>query len=283
MSLLPIFFATGLVAGTIDAIAGGGGLISLPMLLSLGLPPSLALGTNKLQSLCGTAVAAFSYYRHGWLQPRGLLRGVVFTILGALLGAGTAELCSNEFLKRLIPFLLLLVFSYVSFCPRRGQQDEQPKVKESLFYPLAGLALGFYDGFLGPGVGGFWVFLLMYFLGFNLLKATAYTKVFNLNSNIVAVLCFAMMGQVDYRIGFVMAVGQVLGAKIGAQFAMRKGVRWVRPLFLFMMLAAIVTLLYRDHSQTRALLQGGFALVFLGMGAVYFWNKKKPTVLREGG
>lgn len=283
MFLLLIFFITGLAGGTIDAIAGGGGLICLPVLLGFGLSPQLALGTNKLQSLCGTAVAAFSYYRQGWLKRQGLLQGLLFTTIGAILGAVATQLSSNEFLKKLIPFLLFLVFIYVIFCPRLGHQDQKPKWSIHLFYPLVGIPLGFYDGFLGPGVGGFWLFLLMSLLGYNILKATAYTKVFNLTSNIIAMLCFALGGNIDYRIGLCMALGQLLGGRIGAQFAMSRGARVVRPLFLLMMFAAIVTLIYRDDSNWRGGLQLGFSLVFMGIAAFYFWNMKKHSALREEG
>lgn len=282
-SLLPLFFATGLIAGTVDAIAGGGGLISVPVLLGLGLPPQLALGTNKLQSLCGTAVAAFSYYRQGWLNRQGLLRGIIFSTVGAILGAIATQVISAEFLKKFIPFILLLVFVYVVFCPRLGYQDEKPKLGLNIFYPLAGTLLGFYDGLLGPGVGGFWVFLFMYFMGYNLLKATAYTKVFNLNTNIIAMLCFAIGGNIDYRIGFCMAAGQLLGGRIGAHFAMRKGSKLIRPLFLVMMFAAIVTLICRDDSDWRNLYQLGFALIFLCVAFFYVWKMKKQKSLREGG
>jgi len=278
MPILPICFATGLIAGIIDAIAGGGGLISLPMLLSLGIPPQLALGTNKLQGMFGTGVAAFSYYRHGLLNRQGLVRGLVSCSLGAILGAIATQLVSNEFLKHVIPFLLFLVFTYVVFCPRLGVHDESPKWRFELFYPVVGLALGVYDGFLGPGVGGFWVFLLMYFLGYNILKATAHAKLFNFTTNVVAVLCFAIGGNIDYRLGLCMAAGQMIGGRIGALFALSRGVKLVRPLFLVMMFSSIVTLIYRDESDWSGALQWGFALVFMVIAVLYFWKRSRDAL-----
>ena len=277
-----LFFATGLIAGTIDAIAGGGGLMSLPVLLGLGLPPSLALGTNKLQSCCGTAVAALSYYRRGWLNSQGLMSGLIFSAGGAILGAIAIQVSSNVFLKQIIPFILLFVFSYVVFCPRLGQQDEKPKMNLNLFYASLGLALGFYDGFLGPGVGGFWVFVLVYLLGYNLLKATAYTKVYNLNTNLIALLCFAVGGNIDYRIGVIMAAGQLIGGRVGAQLAMKKGLYLIRPLFLVMMLAAIVTLIYRNNSAWSTLYQWSFAIILMGITVMYVWQMKKQIMIKRG-
>jgi uncharacterized membrane protein YfcA len=276
-----LFFGVGLLAGTIDAIAGGGGLITVPVLLSAGLPPQLALGTNKLQSVCGTASAAFSYYRQGWLKRQGLFSGLLSSGAGAILGALATQVTSNALLNKIIPLILLLVFIYVIFCPRLGHQDATPKLSLNRFYFVFGTLLGFYDGFFGPGTGGFWVFLLMYLLGYNLLKATAYTKVFNLNTNIIAMLCFALGGNIDYRIGLCMALGQLLGGRIGAQLAMHKGTQLVRPLFLFMMLVAILTLLYRDHSAASSVYELGFAFVFVLITFFYIWKMKKSRSLES--
>jgi len=106
--------------------------------------------------------------------------------------------------------------------------------------------LGFYDGFLGPGTGSFWVFSLTFFLGYNITKATAYTKVFNLTSNIAALICFALANNIDYGIGFCMAVGQLMGGCLGAQLAIKNGARLIRPIFLLMVSATIITLLYKQ-------------------------------------
>jgi len=280
--LLAVFFATGLIAGTIDAIAGGGGLITVPILLGLGLPPQLALGTNKLQSVCGTAVAAFSYYRKGWLGRQGLLKGMLVSICGSIFGACSVQIIANDQLQRIIPVLLLLVFTYVIFCPRLGLQDEKPKWNLNLFYLIFGTALGFYDGFLGPGAGGFWGFLLMYLLGYNLLKATAYTKFFNVCSNLAALFCFIIGGNVDYRIGLIMACGQLIGGRLGAHLAMKKGTQLIRPLFLMMMLAAILTLLYHDDSEWTSPYRLSFILAFVLIALSYGWKMRKTKLLTEG-
>jgi uncharacterized membrane protein YfcA len=245
--MLPILFCTGLAAGTVDAIAGGGGLISLPMLLSVGVPPHIALGTNKLQSVFGTAMATHSYYRHGWLKKQDLLHGLIYSFFGSLIGANASQFINADFLKKIIPILLLCVLAYTIFSPKISELDKQPKMNQKYFFILFGLLLGFYDGFLGPGTGSFWVFALIFFLGFSMTKATAYTKALNLNTNVAALLCFMLGNNVDYRIGFCMAAGQLIGGKLGAHLAIKKGAKLIRPLFIIMVTITIAVLIYRQH------------------------------------
>lgn len=248
--LMLLLFMTGLLAGTIDAIAGGGGLISMPVLMSIGLPPHIAFGTNKLQSSIGTMVAARRYWRAGWITLRDIYPGIAFGLLGAMTGAIVNQMMSSDILRKIVPVMLLIIFVYTVLSPRLGSEDQSPRIKSWLFYLVFGFALAFYDGFFGPGVGAFWVFLLMFFLGYNLIKATAYTKIFNLNSNLVALVCFAAGANIDYKIGLCMAAGQVIGGQLGAGLAMNKGVKLIRPLFLTMVFGTIATLVYRSYGDS---------------------------------
>ncbi len=245
--LMLILFFTGLLAGTVDAIAGGGGLISIPVLLSVGLPPHVAFGTNKMQGAVGTLVAARRYYRAGWVSMKDVYLGIFWGVLGAIAGAIVNQLISSDVLRMIVPVMLSIIFIYTIISPRMGHQDVEPKMSTALFYMTFGFALAFYDGFFGPGVGAFWVFLLMFFLGFNLIKATAYTKVFNLNSSIVALVCFAIGMNIDYKVALTMAAGQVIGGQLGATLAITKGVKLIRPLFLIMMFVTISSLVYRSY------------------------------------
>lgn len=245
--LLPILFLTGLLAGTVDAIAGGGGLISLPMLLGVGLPPHLALGTNKLQSSIGTFVATWRYHRQGWLSIRTAYQGLVFGFIGAVLGSIAGQALNGDILKKIIPILLLCILLYTIFAPKLWSEEHKPKMKELSFYALFGLVLGFYDAFLGPGTGSFWLFALVYFLGFSITKATAYTKILNLNSNVVTLLCFAIGHNVDYRIGLCMAAGQLIGGYLGANLAITQGAKFIRPVFIVMVSATILSLIYKNY------------------------------------
>lgn len=245
--LLFLLFMTGLIAGTIDAIAGGGGLISLPMLLGVGVPPHIALGTNKLQSSIGTFSATYSYYRAGLIDFQTIYKGLVFGFIGAVLGAVAGQLISSNILKQVIPILLIIIFIYTLCSPKLGTEDRKAIFNEFYFYSIFGFVLGFYDGFFGPGTGSFWVFSLTYFLGYNLQKATAYTKIFNLKSNLIATACFALGQNIDYRIAICMALGQLLGGKLGAHLAIKNGVKLIRPIFMCIVSLTIISLLIRNY------------------------------------
>jgi uncharacterized membrane protein YfcA len=282
--LLPILFVTGLTAGTVDAIAGGGGLITLPVLLGLGMPPHLALGTNKLQSSFGTAMAAHSYYRHGWIEKQTIWIGLSFTFLGALAGAITIQFLSADILKKVIPVILLGILLYTFFSPRLGYKEQHAKISTALFYSVFGSLFGFYDGFLGPGVGSFWVFSFMFFLGYDLLKATANTKIFNLNTNLVALSCFALGQNIDYRIGLCMAAGQLIGGKLGARLAIKKGAGLIRVFFMLVVAGTVTTLLYNNYAgvgrelltkipQQYVMIIVGLFLILIGSSLFYFCKK----------
>lgn len=245
--LLFILFMTGLFAGFIDAIAGGGGLISLPMLLSVGVPPHVALGTNKVQGSVGTFVAVCNYYRVGLFSFQTIYKGLIFGFLGAMIGANTAQTMSSNILEQIIPILLVFIFLYTLLAPKMGFDDKKPLCSELFFYIVFGFILGFYDGFFGPGTGTFWVFFLTYFLGYNLRKATAYTKIFNLKSNLIAAACFALGGNIDYKVAICMAIGQLLGGQLGAHFAIKNGATLIRPIYMIVVPATIISLFYKNY------------------------------------
>ena len=239
-----------MLAGTVDAIAGGGGLISIPVLMSVGLPPHVAFGTNKLQSSIGTMMAARRYWRAGLISVRDIIPGLACGLFGAVAGAVLNQIISGDILKKIVPVILLIIFAYTLLSPRFGSNDQKSRMNSGAFYLLSGFSLSFYDGFFGPGVGAFWVFLLMFFLGFNIIKATAYAKVFNLNSNLVALICFAAGSNIDYKVGLCMAAGQVIGGQLGAGLAIKKGVKLIRPLFLTMVFGTISTLAFRSYGSS---------------------------------
>jgi uncharacterized membrane protein YfcA len=241
---LPWLFVTGLAAGFVDSIAGGGGLITVPVLLCFPIPRQFALGTNKLQATFGSGSAAWHYAQLGIVRPRACLLGVAFTILGAAAGTLFVQSLSDVILRRLIPIALLAIAGYMIFKPQFGTEDARPRLASAWFYPVAGLALGFYDGFLGPGTGSFWAVAFILGLGFNLTKATGYTKVMNFASNLTSLAVFAWGGRIYLAAGLIMGVGQLLGARIGSKMVAARGVRLVRPIFLTMVLALVAKLLY---------------------------------------
>ena len=246
---LPLLFATGLAAGFVDSIAGGGGLITLPVLLSLGLPPQEALGTNKLQGTFGSGSAAAHYAAAKTVSLRDCLRGFIFTLVGAALGAVVVQKIDPSFLRRAIPVLLILVAAYVLWKPKLGTEDLHPRMDRAAFDMLFGLALGFYDGFFGPGTGTFWAMAYMLGLGFNMTRATGYTKVMNFASNLSSLALFLLGRKVVFVMGLTMGIGQLLGARIGSRMVISRGTRFIRPIFLAVVLALTLKLLY-DAFQT---------------------------------
>ena len=247
-SALLVLWAAGLFAGFVDSIAGGGGIISLPALLAAGIPPHLALGTNKLQGTFGSMTAACNYAHKGLVDLREVPVGVLFTAFGALAGTVTVQVLSADFLRHVILVLLAAVFLYTLCSPDLGKLDRRPTLAAPLFFACAGSLLGFYDGFFGPGTGSFWTIALVTLLGINLKKATAHTKIFNFTSNIVALAAFFAGGNVLLSAGLLMGAGQMLGAFLGSRLVIQKGTGFVRLFFLVVVAATILKLGYSTYS-----------------------------------
>jgi hypothetical protein len=241
--LYPVLFASGLVAGWIDSIAGGGGLLTIPVLLGIGLSPQVALGTNKFQASFGSFTAASYYVRKGIVDLPDALLGIVWTLLGSAAGTWAVQQIHPDFLNLLIPVLLIAIAVYMLFAPIPGDQDGRAHMHRSFFYVFFGLALGFYDGFFGPGVGSFWAFALIAALGFNLTRATGYTKVMNFTSNIISFVLFLIGGFVLVLPGIAMAAGQIIGARIGSGMVVKRGAKFIRPIFIAVVILTTLKLL----------------------------------------
>lgn len=238
----PLLFTTGLAAGLVDAIAGGGGLLTVPVLLSTGLPPTVALGTNKLQSSFGSGTATWHYARGGAVKLADCGVGIAATLLGALAGAWAVQQLPRDLLAAIIPILLATILVYMIARPQLGEHSRPARVGVTPFFAGAGLLLGFYDGFFGPGTGSFWTIAIVGLLGWPLLAATGATKVMNFTSNVASLGVFLLAGQVDFAIGLVMAAGQAAGARLGAHLALRRGARVIRPVFLVVVALTVAKL-----------------------------------------
>jgi hypothetical protein len=241
---IPALFATGVVAGFVDSIAGGGGLITLPVMLSLLPDPQLALGTNKLQATFGSASAAGHYAHAGAVDLRDCVRGCALTFVGAAFGTLAVRSVGALFLKVAVPLLLLAVAVYTLRRPQLGQQQRESKMSRLSFDVVFGLILGFYDGFFGPGTGTFWTMAFVLCLGFNLTRATGYTKAVNFASNFCSLLIFLLAGKVDFVAGCSMGLGQLIGARFGSRMVLRGGTKFIRPVFITVVLALTTKLLY---------------------------------------
>ena len=237
MEIIPIdqitlaaLFTVGLVAGTIDAIAGGGGLLTLPALLATGMPPVQAIATAKLQSTAGTCSAAIYYFRKGTFDLTPLKIALPCTLLGSVSGVLCLNFVNPQLIKGLLPFIFLLVGGYFLFSPQVGDLDRHQRISPGIFGVLLGTTIGFYDGFLGPGTGTFLTVGFIALLGYNLRRATASAKVLNLTSNFAALALFIYGDQIIWSYGLIMAAGQVVGGGIGSRLALRSGTRLIRPL-----------------------------------------------------
>ncbi len=240
----PLLFATGFAAGFVDSIAGGGGLITVPALLATGLPPAEALATNKLQATFGSGSAAWQYRRARLVTLPAAWPGILATALGAALGVVLVRLADPGLLRRLIPFLLAAAALVVWLRPALGSTARPARWGTLPFQLVFGLALGFYDGFFGPGTGTFWTLAFVFLLGFELLRATAWTKWMNFTSNVVSLVAFALVTRIDWIAGLLMGAGQFLGARTGARLALRGGASLIRPVFLVVVVAATAKLFY---------------------------------------
>jgi len=227
--------STAFVSGFIDTIAGGGGLITVPVLLLLGLPPQDALATNKLQACFGSGSAAYQFIKLGKLRWRDIATGVIYSAIGAGIGTIAVMLTNPGFLGRLIPVLMAIVLVYVLLAKRiRQESSAQPHCSARHFFLIAGLCLGFYDGFFGPGTGSFWTVALVAIMGMSLRHAVMHTKIYNFASNIVSLAVFLFGGHIHYLLGMIMAAGQWTGAWLATRVVFYKGAHWIRPIFIAM-------------------------------------------------
>ena len=254
-STLLLLFLTSLVAGFVDAIAGGGGLLTVPALLYAGLPAQIALGTNKLQSSCGTAIAVSRYATSKLVHWKSVRLAVLTAFLSSMGGALLVGSLPDTVLRRCIPALLICVAAYMILAkePKRLRNETAPAAETPQRNPLlgpavfgicAGVAFGFYDGFFGPGVGAFWTVSCIALLGLGTLEATAYTKAANLASNLGALTVFLAHGKVNWACAGVMICGQLLGARAGSGVVLRQGARVIRPVLVVVSVALALRLLF---------------------------------------
>lgn len=234
------------VAGFIDAIVGGGGLVQLPALLVL-LPHQavpLIFGTNKCSSIAGTAIATWRYSREVRIDWRVIGPAAAAAFVFAFIGSRVVSLLNPAILRPLILALLVIVAIYVYLARNTGMihQPKHPHERARWFGLLTGATLGFYDGFFGPGTGSFLIFIFVGFFGFDFIFASASAKVINLGTNLASVIYFASTGHILYRAALPMAACSILGALAGSRLAILKGSAFIRIFFLCIVGALIAKL-----------------------------------------
>jgi uncharacterized membrane protein YfcA len=226
---------TAFIAGFIDAIAGGGGLLTVPAMLWAGIPPIATLATNKLQGTFSSGTACFNW-RSYWPT-------ILAILLLSALGAFVVQSIKAQVLSLIVPVLLLLIAAYVLLSPRMSDEDAHQRLNVGGYTPIGG-AIGFYDGFFGPGTGSFFATSLVALRGMGLIRATAHTKAFNFTSNVGSLIIFALGGHMMVLLGLCMACGSMIGAYAGTHTAIRFGAKVIRPLLVTISLVLTAKLLW---------------------------------------
>ncbi len=239
------FFA----AGFIDSIAGGGGLIAVPVFLLTGVPPELALGTNKLVSSLGTTASLMTYAKSGLVLWRMALAGLPAAIIGGFLGTKAVLLFDSASIGKIVVFLLPLGVLATLFPKKELQQAKALTPKALYVYcPLVCLILGFYDGFVGPGTGSFFILAFHFIIGIGLVHASATAKVFNLTTGIGSLVAFAWHGDVLYMLGIPLAIANIAGNIIGSKLVIKIGPQVIRKILMVSLTILFISLAWKFFS-----------------------------------
>jgi uncharacterized membrane protein YfcA len=232
LQLVLTLAAVAAVAGFVDSIAGGGGLLTVPALLVAGLDPVTALATNKIQGSFGLATSSLQYLRHGAADWRAARLMMLIAFVVSALGAAFVTGLPVDHLKAWLPLVLILIAFYFLLSPRLGDVDAEPRLSQPVFTWTAVPAIAFYDGALGPGGGSFYALSFITLRGLSILRATGMTKLLNFSSNFGSLVLFIIAGKPIWLIGLVMAAGSIVGARIGSRLAIKNGAKLIRPVLV---------------------------------------------------
>ncbi len=245
LHLVALLALAAFVAGLVDAIAGGGGLITVPALLLVGADPVTALATNKLQGSFGSGTATWAYARAGHVRLRDQAAMGLVALIGGASGALVAHLIPAQVLRIIMPVVLVGIAVFFALKPGLTDADRVQRMAPGLFTATAVPLIAAYDGFFGPGTGSFFMLAFVMLAGFGVLKATAHTKLLNFASNLGSLVVFAAGGAIWWKVGLAMAVAQTAGAALGARLAMRVGARLIKPLLVVTSTAMALRLIWQ--------------------------------------
>lgn len=243
--IIVLLFFAALVAGFVDSIAGGGGMITIPALLLSGISPLQALATNKLQSTFGSFSATLHFYKKGFINLKFSLPFAIIAFVFSAIGTISVQFIRVDSLSKILPFLILIFGFYFLLAPNIGTTQKTKKASGTLLI-LAIAGVGLYDGFFGPGTGSFFILALILVGGFELTQSLGQAKLYNFATNIASLIFFALGGHMLWWIGIVMALGQFIGANLGAKMAIRYGIRIVKPLIVAVSFLMAAKLLYEQ-------------------------------------
>ncbi len=232
------------VAGFVDAIAGGGGLIVVPLLMLTGISPAQVLGTSKLQAIFGSGSATYHYAKRGYVDLRTQWLPALLCLIASFIGADCVTLLPRAFLEMAMPVVLIAVALYFGLRKSLGDEDRQAKMDPFVYACTITPLVAFYDGIFGPGAGTFYMLGFVALAGYGMTKATAHTKLLNFMSNLGALVFFAMNGSILWQIGLMMGFAQIIGAQLGARTAIRGGAKIIRPLIVITSIVLAIRLLF---------------------------------------
>lgn len=235
------------VAGFISSIAGAGGAIVLLVLLWAGLPPLNALATNKFQSVFGTLSSTINFFRKGYIDLHALRPALCYAFVGSMIGTYLVQQISTDYLSIMMPYLLIVIALYMMFSPTITDEDLPPRISEKTFAPLIGGGIGLYGGFFGPGMGSFFAVAFASLRGFNMRKATAFTKPMVLIVNTTSMVIFLWGGHIVWALAITMAASQVVGARLGSNLVIHRGAALIKPFIVLMTLAIAFKLLLESN------------------------------------
>lgn len=241
----------GFIAGFIDAIAGGGGMLTIPALLTSGLPPHIALGTNKLAASFGSFTASIAFYRKKLFNPHFWRYSIYATAIGAVIGTLIVNYLSTDFLEKALPIIIVFTALYTIFAKNIIRDSaELPKHTKSLRVKqiVQGLTLGFYDGAAGPGTGAFWTVSSTILYKVNILLSSGLARSTNFVSNFCSLLTFIYLGHVNFILGISIGIFIMLGALVGSHYAIKLGSKFIRPVFAIIVIAMSINLAYQAWS-----------------------------------
>lgn len=241
---LLLLLAAGFVAGFMDAVAGGGGLVTVPILLLAGANPITALATNKIQGLFGAGTAALAYARGGHVNLREQGRPAIIAFVASIAGALLVSVLPTGWIRMILPLLLIGIAVFFATKKGLGDTDRHRRMTPVLFAATMVTLCGAYDGLLGPGAGSFYMLAFVSMAGYGILKATAHTKLLNFASNAGALLAFAFVATPWWITGLAMGVAQIAGAAAGAKMAQKQGARLIKPLLVVTSVSLALKLLW---------------------------------------
>lgn len=250
LETLMILATVASIAGFIDALAGGGGLLTIPAMLLANIPPIMTLGTNKLQASAGSLTASYTMIKKQIVKPKQIKIAIVTAFLGSALGTILVQSSPPQLLEKLIPFLIAGIGIYTLFSPSLSEKKsetaiQKPKISEKSWQKFVVPLIGFYDGYLGPGTGTFMALSNVALRCKDIVTATGIAKVLNFSTNIASLIFFIAGGNILWKVGLIMMAGQTLGAFIGSHMAIKKGVKLIRPMIVIMCLAMLAKYLLR--------------------------------------